>query len=96
MSNNFLTDTQSFSAADCGVVSGAEGGNSSAVSGSEGFFRNIQVESSPPNIEKVSNYRRLEWKKLQKMQAIFPEISSQIRKMGRADYLADDKKKGQI
>lgn len=59
----------------------------------EALFRNIQVESSPPPTEKVSNHRRLEWKKLQKIQAIFPQISSLIKSKGRADYLADDKKK---
>ena len=67
MSNNFLTDTQGFSAATCGL---AEGGNSSDFQG-EGFFRNIQVESTPSEPQKASNYRRLEWKKLQNMQAIF-------------------------
>ena len=60
------------------------------------MFRNIQIESTPSKLENARNYRRLEWKKLQKMQAIFPEISSQIRKIGRADYLADDKKRTDI
>lgn len=58
-----------------------------------GFLGNIQVESSPAKPIKCNNYRRLEWKKLQKIQAIFPEISSKIKAMGRSDYLADDKKK---
>ena len=55
------------------LSSGAEGGNSSAVSGpvsgGEDQFRNIQIESTPSEPQKASNYRRLEWKKLQKMQA---------------------------
>lgn len=89
MQNNFLTDSEGFSAADCGVPALApapspEGG---------AMFRNIQIESTPSEPQKVSNYRRLEWKKLQKIQAIFPEISSLIKAKGRADYLADDKKK---
>ena len=88
MQNNFLTDSEGFSAADCGVPALAP-----ASSPEGAMFRNIQVESTPSNAQKVSNYRRLEWKKLQKMQAIFPQISSSIKAEGRADYLADDKKK---
>lgn len=59
----------------------------------EALFRNIQVESTPSEPQKASNYRRLEWKKLQKMQAIFPEISSLIKAKGRADCLANAQKK---
>ena len=59
----------------------------------EGSLGNIQVESTPSESQKASNYRRLEWKKLQKIQAIFPEISSLIKAKGRADYLANAQKK---
>nr|CRY95267.1 hypothetical protein [uncultured prokaryote] len=89
MSKKILTDTSGFDAAVCGVSALAPAPSSEGGT----MFRNIQVESTPSKLENARNYRRLEWKKLQKMQAIFPEISSQIRKMGRADYLADDKKK---
>lgn len=91
--SKIFTDAQAFGAADCGVSVGVSDASPGIESGGGGMFRNIQVESSPQKIEKVSNYRRLEWKKLQNMQALFPEISSQIKKMGRADYLADSKKK---
>jgi hypothetical protein len=63
------------------------------ASGFDAVLGNIQVESTPPEPQKASNYRRLGWKKLQKMQAIFPEISSLIKAKGRADQRADDKKK---
>ena len=59
----------------------------------EALFRNIQIESTPSESQKASNYRRLEWKKLQKIQAIFPQISSLIKAKGRADYLASAQKK---
>ena len=91
--SKIFTDAQAFGAADCGVSVGVSDASPGIESGGGGMFRNIQVESTPSEPQKASNYRRLEWKKLQKMQAIFPEISSQIRKMSRADYLADDKKK---
>lgn len=86
--SKFLTDAHGFDAADCGVFEGSPTSNEGGA-----MLRNIQVESSPLNLEKVSNYRRLEWKKLQNMQALFPEISSKIKALGRSDYMADDKKK---
>lgn len=61
--------------------------------GAGAVLGNIQIESSPSEPQKVSNYRRLGWKKLQKMQAIFPQISSLIKAKGRADHLASAQKK---